>query len=900
MGKQQLENALAAATPGIAELEKAARMIDEAVAMNEDLPPGDYNLQTLHAATNALGDSAVRVIQAARLNPDELGKSSVEAARSLAAVINGARGFSPAAQAISTAQSVDRRAQTMGADQKAALEGTRYMANAVPRVLKAMREASEKEAPDTRAKMDKAAAAVPPALAALLDEVKGNSVDPKRIQAAAQRLAREINAYTALSSDKAKMQELLNAAKNLGTVTRSMVTDATKVARNPGDGPAIDSVTKDGSKLGEAMKEFKELTTALSPGHIDATNAAAAATESVAQLDKAAMAATVGLLDVVTDKSHQVAKEDQKRTLEALDKAVSALTGDVGADDYAALGLHSVAAAKCLDDMCQAAINVAASTSNNETQTSHLSEAKDVADKALACLQINTALTKDSSSNMLKVDLRNAAADLHNQIQALLNSMKGGLAGLQACDEAIEQIRQAKTALDKVTSSTSSAGYAQLQGTLIKQAGECAVSGTQLFQTAKNNPESVGEPSKMLASEVCAMVTAARDAAATSTEAAIRESLVSAARQVSDSAISLIGSSKKVAGDAQNQLMVDELSRCFQDLTSRVTGLIRAVKEGATGERDAKEAVSLIRRVVADLDQCAVHASTGDFESKGSATLDKCYEEEGNAAREVATAAGLLVSSVSESQTALGNAAKNFASSIARFGDATKSLAGATGDVVTQSELFGNSKTLGAAAQQMVMAAQRAQAARDDAQAKAQLQEKSAKVKSSLQELIQGVNSNLAPSVGGVKELSTAQAQIVEALKRFADASDAGNASASPQDIAVELRKIKKANETLMGVTGTADKATTTSARELAEATVAMLNNTKGNFRLISSQKAHVKADVGQNAVDAAKKVLAYLELSKTQRRDKEEVTVQIQETSLQVGWSQKRLRAHSHSLSLR
>lgn len=895
-GKQQLEVALAAATPGIAELEKALRMIDDALAMSDDLPAGEYNLQSLHASTNQLGDSAVHVIQAARLKPEDLGKSSVEAARALAAVINGARGFSPAAQAISTAQSVEKRVQAMGTDAKAAQDGARYITQAVPRALKAIRDASEKETPDVKARMDKAAAAVGPALAALAEEMNqfNTHKDPKRVKAAAERVAKELSNVANMSSDKAKMQELLNAAKTLGTVTRTMVTDATKVARNPGDTAAIDSVTKDGTHLGTAMKEFKELTKSLSPGHLDATKAAADAMESVANLDKNAMAATVGLLDVVTDKSHQTAKEEQKRTLEALDKAAVELVNDVNKEDYAALGLHSVAAAKCLDDMCQSAINVAASTSNQETQTDHLNQAKDVADRALACLQINTALTEDSSSNMLKMDLKKAASDLHDQIRAMLESMKGGLAGLQACDEAVETIRAAKASLDNVSKSSSSgSGYAQLQSALIKKAGECAVSGTQLFQTAKSNPESVGDPSKALAKEVRDMVEAARDAAATSSEAAIRESLVAAAKQVADSAVSLILSSKKVAGDSQNQLLIDELSRGFQDLTSRVTGLIRAVKEGATGERDANEAVNLIRRVVADLDQCAVYASTGDYETKGNATLDKCYEEEIEATREVAAAAGQLVSAVAESQTTLGTASKNFASSIARFGDSTKSLAGATGDVVTQSELFGNSKSLGTASQQLVIAAQRAQAARDDPAARQLLQEKAAKVKASLQELVGGVNQTLGPAVRGVKDLTSAQVQIVEATKAFGDPNDLGNEQATPNDIAVQLRKIKKAQESLMTVTGTSDKSTSTSAQELGDATAAMLRAVKGNFRLISSQKANVRADVAASAVETAKKVLAYLELSKTQRRDKEEVVTQIQDSSASITeLSQKTIEA--------
>ena len=117
--------------------------------------------------------------------------------------------------------------------------------------------------------------------------------------------------------------------------------------------------------------------------------------------------------------------------------------------------------------MCQAAINVAASTSNQETQTDHLNQSKDVADRAAACLQINTALTEDSSSSMLKMDLKNAASDLHDQILAMLESMKGGLAGLQACDEAIASIEQARDTLKSGASDSSSgSGYAQLQSAL--------------------------------------------------------------------------------------------------------------------------------------------------------------------------------------------------------------------------------------------------------------------------------------------------------------------------------------------------------------------------------------------------------------------------------------------------
>jgi len=44
--------------------------------------------------------------------------------------------------------------------------------------------------------------------------------------------------------DNQKMEGLLTAAKQLGSVTKSMVDNATLVARNPGDTNAINSVTE--------------------------------------------------------------------------------------------------------------------------------------------------------------------------------------------------------------------------------------------------------------------------------------------------------------------------------------------------------------------------------------------------------------------------------------------------------------------------------------------------------------------------------------------------------------------------------------------------------------------------------------------------------------------------------
>ena len=101
-----------------------------------------------------------------------------------------------------------------------------------------------------------------------------------------------------------------------------------------------------------------------------------------------------------------------------------------------------------------------------------------------------------------------------------------------------------------------------------------------------------------------------------------------------------------------------------------------------------------------------------------------------------------------------------------------------------------NSKQLGSASQQLVMAAQRSQANPGDAQAKQALQDRAQKVKGALQELIKGVNENLGPAVMGVRELTGAQVQIIEATKQFSSPQDHGNTEATPQTIVKELRRI--------------------------------------------------------------------------------------------------------------
>ena len=188
---QKLLTAITAATPGIQELEKADKMLKDARRMQDDIPEGQYGLLELTSATERLGDNAVKMIQSASTETDKLGTHGVNAARSIADIINISRSFSPLAESVGYAVAIEEAAKEMEADPSTIVDNTRSIAKAVQALNKAMQGVVTEVDQPLKVQIKDASMKIGPDLKELIQvtqQIKSTQ-DPRPSQKAANKLA---------------------------------------------------------------------------------------------------------------------------------------------------------------------------------------------------------------------------------------------------------------------------------------------------------------------------------------------------------------------------------------------------------------------------------------------------------------------------------------------------------------------------------------------------------------------------------------------------------------------------------------------------------------------------------------------------------------------------------------
>ena len=99
---------------------------------------GNFGLHDLSLATERLGDTAVKMIQSATIEPEKLGTHSIGAARCIAEIINIARSYSPLSESVSYSISIDDCVKEMESDPTTIIENTKSIGKSIQALNKAM------------------------------------------------------------------------------------------------------------------------------------------------------------------------------------------------------------------------------------------------------------------------------------------------------------------------------------------------------------------------------------------------------------------------------------------------------------------------------------------------------------------------------------------------------------------------------------------------------------------------------------------------------------------------------------------------------------------------------------------------------------------------------------------
>lgn len=757
-GRLLLE-ATRAAMPGLQDLEKALHLLSK--CLSEELGPqvDKADLRQLPLYTERIGDAAVGIIRAARVEPDDLGKQSVALASALSDILDVTRSFCPAAKSLWGAFGIKQSlaALSITSDSKDIEVITKKIMAAVPQLMEVAKLGCE-EHPDEAGDIRNAAKNVKPSLTSLVAAAKASkgSGELSGLREAVSEFGAVLSALlSAFPEGGSEASRLMSGAAGLTGPVQDMIQVARSLGDAPGDADLLANLTLHGKALGAAVRAFRQITKSLSPGTIECEEALKAINLSVELLDEAAMDAAVGILQLVPQQSNQAAQESMVAVAKVLATRIQTIVEALKASDYGLVARSAADVANSVDQVKGAALQLAATTSNQDVQSANLTMAKNVADSTRLFMMALSELTVDHNNAQVKRDLAASAVAIKDAIQTLMKTLRDGVVGLRACDEALSDIAKCRASLDAKPTRIKGANYSECQTGLIEQARTLVQGGTSLFHVAKTEPQSVGDPSKAVAESLRSLTESAIRTAASCDDKAVQKTLLLSTQTVCTSVENLVAACKRVATDP-NDMSAQSLSAAFQDLSDRVTGLIRSLKEGAMGERDCREASGQIRKFVLDLDNCAVSAATGSFKLESKQPLSSLYDAAVKSVQDVKDNAASVVAAMSEGQSALGLAARALAQSFNSFANNAKYLAGVLSDITVQSDTLVSAKTVGTSSSGLVMAA--AQQGKD----KKGLDERVAAVNQGTAEYVRLLKEHVQQASNGVAACLKARAKVDE------------------------------------------------------------------------------------------------------------------------------------------
>lgn len=862
---KQLIKLTSGATPGKAQFDEAGEVIRGALNFERALPSGDYRLADLTTLVQKLRDKVQDIMRAASREPETLGGHSLEAAKISSGIVDTSRGYSEVTRELASTQVVDdackqiRRSRTP-AD---ALKATKVVATNAPRIMAIMKKvASDERDADVRRDVALASQDVGPSLQKLLNTAKDSaqSGDTESISSAAEAMVQKLEALVRAAPVSNASYALLCASAKVAENTRELGESAAKVANRPMDGIAQTTLTVSAKETNAALDALLAAATALSLGRADCQDAMKKTQSCIADLDSAAVSAQVGLLQVPTSKTHQMAQESMVQVCKTLAVHSQDLQQVARSRDMQGVGAAATKIAATLESVVHNAKETAGTTSDPKFQLSHLKATKDIAEKLLKFLEASRDLTSDPDNKKLMADLDARQGALRDAVQALVDDLQGGVEGLRACDVAMKDIiDNAKTLADPVTTKLT---YGQLRDAAVTEAKKLAADAQQLYQTAKMNPGGVGGKSKQVASTTVSLLGASKEAASVIEDPETRKAVLIGAREVAAASAKLVGFGKKVAENpsAQNKQTMND---GFKAISNAMGVLVKAIKDADVGDKAARDAATEISRVQADLDAAAIFAETGQLHlGAEKKPLQQAHEEFSKAVKELQIAADRVQQSSSKSSAENGQASQELAKATTKLAEKAKTVAIVLGDFQVQKEVLGLAKGVAVKAQQLVLSGNRVNSNPEDRAAAQRLAEAAKGVNGESSKLLNHVNTVAGEALEEIGAVEAAKQQVLKDRDATGNAPAGGNA----RQVIQASQELAKASGDLANNLGQSKKETIQAANALIPLNKALLQQSRSVQQLSSDANVRREIDDATKAVSSA--VAELLEATKGAKKD--------------------------------
>ncbi|KAJ3220116.1 Talin-1 [Dinochytrium kinnereticum] len=579
---------------------------------------------------------------------------------------------------------------------------------------------------------------------------------------------------------------------------QDVVNSAKLVCSNPKDQSTLQLMSSEAKAVTESVQSLISTVINSAPGQKECNDALQKITDNIGLIDAAIMDATVNNLAPAPGAHKDSLVETARAIASLIDVIARSATNDIGH-----LGT-TVAELPGNFKQCVAwAIGVASNSPDITTQIGILNDAKHLSD----CIQSFMLAVKQYTGNPTEAMAGTVAGEraiVRSAVNKLVSTIEGSRDDSGEFSKAVEKIEGLIATLEARVPVKASQSYQVSAGDL-QSFGKTIVERVGDVITKAKTPEKFREYGGKICDLYESLLGVTCTAVAGTDDAKVKQGLFDAVRQLGGSTIRLIEAmrlaSAKSAADHASRLKLGQAGR---EVSSNVSNLIIASKEGSRGIIICQETISNINDTVADIESTYIFAQAGNLDpidSKDSFSRHK--DNLLNATKTLTELVKGFISAVTGTQDQLANVATQSLKALDALKDTARlgAVSVTSGDKHMQQQLLGATKAVAESLQNLIAAAARCHGKPTNDPAMSEMGDAVKSEFSALAELVRVTKLLADESTRGTRAVEGAIFDIGE-ITTILESDQPAQGSALPDEVASLAKQLATTAATLVSSAG--------------------------------------------------------------------------------------------------
>ncbi|KAJ3195929.1 Talin-1 [Irineochytrium annulatum] len=579
---------------------------------------------------------------------------------------------------------------------------------------------------------------------------------------------------------------------------QDVVNTAKLLCSNPKDQTSVQLLSTESKTVTECIQNLISGVINGAPGYKECNDALHKITENISLIDAAIMDATVNNLIPAPGAYKEVLVETARALASLSDIIARSATSDIGHLGSSVAELPGnfkqvrqllttfpFPHAKCNHQCIAWAIGVASNSPDMTTQITILNDTKHLSD----CIQSFMSAVKQYTGNPNEagaVKVTSERASVRAAANKLVTTLEGSRDDSGEFSKAVEKIEGLISTLETRIPMKASQPY-QINASDLESLGKSLVERVGDVITKAKTPEKFREYAGKSCDTYESIVGTACSAIAGTDDGKVKQGLMDAVRQLGGSTIRLCEAmrlaSAKSAADHASRLKLGQAGR---DVSSNVSNLIAAAKEGSKGIMICQEAIGSINDILTDLESTLIFAQAGNLDPVDAKdAFSKHKDNLLTSAKSLTESVKSFIAAVTGSQETLGQVATQSVKVLDVLKDTARmgAISVTSGDKHMQQQLLGAARLVGENLQNLIAAAARAHGKPPNDPSMSDLGDSVKAEFSSLAELVRVTKLLADESLRGQRSIDGAITSIDETLIVLAS-DEPAQGTALPDEVA--------------------------------------------------------------------------------------------------------------------